>query len=193
MEALAASRGWATNDSNAWLTLRAETADGGRYWMGSWLPNFGGAGGSPVLLHVAYGDLDGEAASLAIWEDGKLLAEQVPAAQAGRWSVAVNLAPGALLVAVAGQADGDYAVTAPLQVLRPAEGGDDAAEEGGKKPVGLSHRRRAHHLRPTRRMAVSLRPSRRLSLRTARRAGHQVRWRRPSWRGLKQTWNFRPW
>ena len=136
LEALAAGRGWATSDSNAWLTLQAETADGGRYWMGSWLPNLGGAGESQVLLHIAYGDLGGEAASLAIWEDGKLLEEQVPAAPDGRWSLAVTLAPGALLAAVATQADGDYAITAPLQVLRPAEAGSGAPEEGGTKPDG---------------------------------------------------------
>ena len=104
--------------------------------MGSWLPNLGGDGQSQVLLHIAYGDLGGEAASLAIWQDGKLLGEQVPAAPDGRWSLAVTLAPGALLAAVATQADGDYAITSPLQVLRPAEAGSGGPEEGGTKPHG---------------------------------------------------------
>ena len=134
LEALSAGRGWATSDANAWLTLQAETADGGHYWMGSWLPNAGGSSISQVLLHIAYGDLGGEAASLAIWQDGKLLQEQVPAAPGGRWSLAVNVAPGALLAAVATQADGDYAISAPLQVLRPAEGGNDVPQDGGTQP-----------------------------------------------------------
>ena len=136
LEALVASRGWATSDPNAWLTLQAQTTDGGRYWMGSWLPSVKGASASDVLLQVAYGDLRGEAASLAIWQDGKLLAEQLPPAPGGKWSLTVNLAPGALVAAVAAQADGDYVITAPLQVQRPAAAGDDTPENGGGQPDG---------------------------------------------------------
>lgn len=61
--------------------------------MGSWLPNLGGDGQSQVLLHIAYGDLVGEAASLAIWQDGKLLGEQ--AGCAGRTLVVFGGDPGA--------------------------------------------------------------------------------------------------
>jgi hypothetical protein len=108
--------------------------DGGRYWMGSWLPTVDGAGAGQVLLQIAYGDLGTEAASLAIWQDGKLLAEQVPPAPDGKWSLTVNLAPGVMVTAVAAQADGDFVITAPLQVQRPAAEHDDAPENGGTQP-----------------------------------------------------------
>ena len=39
MDALAFRRGWVTSDTNAWLAMVAETNDGNRYWMGSWLPS----------------------------------------------------------------------------------------------------------------------------------------------------------
>jgi hypothetical protein len=134
MGALAASRGWVTSDVNAWLTMVAETSDGNRFWMGSWLPRANladpqQAGTGQVTLHVAYGDLDGEAASLAIWQDGALLQELVLPRGDGRWTVPVSLMPGAMLAAVATQADGDYMVTAPLQLLRTAT--DNGAPNAG--------------------------------------------------------------
>ena len=126
-----------------------------------------------MLLHVAYGDLGGEAASLAIWQDGKLLAEQVPAAPDGRWSLAVTLAPGALLAAVATQADGDYAdYGAPASAAAGRSRTMAAPEEGGTTTrMGLGHRRRAHHILPTTSMAACLRPWQHWNPPTARRAG----------------------
>ena len=156
MDALASSRGWVTSDANAWLTMEAETNDGNRYWMGSWLPSANPAdplqaGGGQVMLHVAYGDLEGEVASLAIWQDGVLLQELLLPPGDGRWTVPVLLAPGALLAAVATQADGDYVVTAPVQVLR-AEA-DDGAPSGGTPnpqtpetpPPASTHEGSEHH------------------------------------------------
>jgi hypothetical protein len=136
MDALVAGRGWLTSDANAWLTLQAET-EGGLYWMGSWLPD----GSRQVTLHVVYGDADGEAASLAIWQDGVRLQERILPPSDGRWDVTVSPAPGALLAAVALQTDGDYAVTAPVQLLQPGaeENGDPASVDPPvAKPPGAA-------------------------------------------------------
>jgi hypothetical protein len=115
--ALAAGRGWLTSDADTWLTLRAETTAGGSFWMGSWLP-----AANAVTLHVFYGDGDGEPATLALWQNGAPLQQLLIPPGDGRWSIRVPALGGALLAAVATQADGDFAVTAPLQVAQPPSG-----------------------------------------------------------------------
>ena len=117
LEALTAGRGWLTSDHDTWLTLRAETATGDSFWMGSWLP-----AANEVTLSVAYGDAEGEAAALAIWQNGAPLEQLLTPPGDGRWTIRLPASPGALLAAVATQADGDFAVTAPLQVVQPPAG-----------------------------------------------------------------------
>ncbi len=117
LEAVGAARGWMTSDRNLWLTLRAEQAGGGAQWMGSWL-----AAANQVTLFINYGDLDGEAASLALWQDGAPLQQLLLPPADGRWSLSVPAVPGAVLAAVATQTDGDFAVTAPFLVVKPPNG-----------------------------------------------------------------------
>lgn len=117
LEALAAGRGWVTSDRNTWLTLRVRTESGDSFWMGSWLP-----AANKVTLSIAYGDADGEAAALAIWQNGVPVEQLVIPPGDGQWYIDLPAIPGALLAAVATQADGDFAVTAPLQVVEPPAG-----------------------------------------------------------------------
>jgi hypothetical protein len=112
-EALAEGRGWLTSDRDAWLTLQAEMPGGELRWMGNWL-----SPANSVTLHVTYGDLHGESAGLAIWQNGAPLQQLLLPSRDGRWDVAVAAVPGASLAAVAVQADGDFVVTAPLMVAR---------------------------------------------------------------------------
>ena len=114
--ALAARRGWLTSRPGLWLTLRAELPDNTRRWMGETL-----AAGNQVTLLVDYGDNGGEVAGVAIWQDDKPIQQLATPLAGGQWRVTLAAIPNTFLYAVATQADGDFAVTAPIYVL-PATG-----------------------------------------------------------------------
>ncbi len=114
--ALVARRGWLTNRPGLWLTLRAELPDGSRRWMGETL-----TAGNQVTLLVDYGDNGGEVAGMAIWQDDKPIQQLATPLAGGQWRVILAAIPNTFLYAVATQADGNFAVTAPIYVL-PAEG-----------------------------------------------------------------------
>ena len=116
-EALLARRGWVTTSPGLWLTLQAETMDGQRIWMGSWL-----SPANQVMLHIAYGDRSGEVAGLALWQDGQLIHQLDRPAPDGRWTLTIPALPGSILTVVATQFDGDFAVTAPLFIEADATG-----------------------------------------------------------------------
>ena len=117
-DALAHRRGWLTSKPGLWLTLQAQTSDGSRSWMGSTL-----RAANEVTLYVDYGDTAGEVAGVAIWQDNKPIQQLATPLAGGRWSVTLPAMPNSFLYAVATQADGDFAVTAPFYVL-PTGGGD---------------------------------------------------------------------
>jgi hypothetical protein len=112
-EAIAVGRGWLSSDQDTWLTLQAELPGGELRWMGNWL-----APANSVTLHMAYGDLGGESAGLAIWQNGAPWQQLLLPPIEGHWDVTVPALPGAILAAVAVQADGDFAITAPLMVVQ---------------------------------------------------------------------------
>ena len=118
--ALAARRGWLTTRPGIWLTLGADVAGEGFRWMGERL-----LPADQVTLHIYYGDLAGEIAGLAIWQDGQPIRQLDLPPVGGRWSVQLPAVADTFLFAVATQRDGDFAVTAPLQVL------PDPAPDGG--------------------------------------------------------------
>ncbi len=112
LEALSTRRGWVTSTPGLWLTLRAEPVAGGETaWMGSTI-----APQNRVRFLVYARDLAGDANALAIWQDGQPLYTQAVPRDDGRWAIEVAAVPGSLFVAVATQADGDFAVTAPIRV-----------------------------------------------------------------------------
>ncbi|MEZ4683867.1 MAG: lamin tail domain-containing protein [Caldilineaceae bacterium] len=115
--ALAARRGWLTNTPGLWLTLAQQQNDGSLHWMGGTL-----AAQNEITLQISYGDRSGDLAGLAIWQDDRPL-RQIDLPTANRtWEVTLPALPNTLLYAVATQADGGFAVTAPLYIL-PAQGG----------------------------------------------------------------------
>lgn len=116
-EALSARRGWLTSAPGLWLTLQAETASGEHIWMGSALPP-----GNTITFHLYYGDRSGEIAGLALWQDNRPVRQLDLPPVGGRWSVTLPAAPNSFFYAVATQADGDYAVTAPLWVTLASDG-----------------------------------------------------------------------
>jgi predicted extracellular nuclease len=117
LAALAARRGWLTNAPGLWLTLQIEQAAGSRVWMGSTLPP-----SNEVTIHLYYGDRTGQVAGLAIWRDNRPLHQLDIPSPDGRWSVKLPAAPGSFFFAVATQADGDFAVTAPVSVAPASDG-----------------------------------------------------------------------
>lgn len=118
-DALVQHRGWLTSQPGLWLTLQAQTTDGSRYWMGATL-----AAANEVTLYVDYGDAAGAVAGVAIWQDDKPIQQLATPLAGGRWTVTLPAMPNSFLYAVATQADGDFAVTAPLYIL--PTGGDAA-------------------------------------------------------------------
>jgi hypothetical protein len=117
LEAVAAHRGWLTSAPGLWLTLQAELPGGERIWMGSATP-----ANNQVTLHVYYGDRSGQVAGLAIWQDNKPVRQlDVPSAD-GRWSISLPAVPNSFFYAVATQADGDFAITAPVRILPGGDG-----------------------------------------------------------------------
>ncbi|MBX3010617.1 MAG: lamin tail domain-containing protein [Caldilineaceae bacterium] len=117
-EAMAARRGWVTSTPGLWLTLRAQRPDGSRHWMGTTL-----VAENAVILDLDYGDSQGEVAGVAIWQDDKPIHQLATPMANGRWRVTLATVPNSFLYAVATQADGDFAVTAPFYVL-PTNGGE---------------------------------------------------------------------
>jgi hypothetical protein len=115
--ALAARRGWLTNSPGLWLTLQAEQPSGPRLWMGSSL-----LASNELTLHITYGDLTGEMAGLALWQGNRPIRQLDRPPADGHWSVTVPAIPDSFLYAVATQADGGFAVTAPLRILPSQEG-----------------------------------------------------------------------
>jgi hypothetical protein len=112
LDAIAAHRGWVTNRPGLWLTLQAQSADDSRRWMGATL-----AAENQITLHLDYGDNLGEVAGVAIWQDDKPIQQLATPLAGGRWSVTLPAVPNSFLYAVATQADGDFAITAPIYVL----------------------------------------------------------------------------
>lgn len=117
-DALANRRGWLTSKPGLWLTLQAQTNAGSRYWMGSTL-----TAANEVTLYVDYGDNAGDVAGVAIWQDDKPIQQLATPLTGGRWTVTLPAMPNSFLYAVATQADGDFALSAPLYVL-PTGGGE---------------------------------------------------------------------
>jgi hypothetical protein len=113
-EALQARRGWVTSAPGIWLALWAEDEKGQRTWMGQELEP-----ANQVTLHIVYGDRQGEPAGLTLWQAGQPLLRLDSPPTDGQWQTTIPALPGVLLTAVATQFDGDFAVTAPLQI-RPA-------------------------------------------------------------------------
>jgi len=116
-EALTARRGWLTSRPGLWLTLSARDEAGNQRWMGNTIPSE-----NAITLEIQYGDGQGDLAGLALWQDDRPLQQlDLPVGQQ-RWQVTIPALPNTFLYAVATQADGDFAITAPLYVL-PATGG----------------------------------------------------------------------
>ncbi|RLT36917.1 MAG: hypothetical protein DWI57_14235, partial [Chloroflexi bacterium] len=109
-EALAARRGWLTNRPGLALTLRAHTS-GGIRWMGSAIEPQ-----DALAVDVDYRDWNGQVAALALWLNDRPIVQTDLPQGSGIWQVTVSAVPGSVLYAVATQADGDFAVTAPLLV-----------------------------------------------------------------------------
>ncbi len=116
-EAIAARRGWITNRPGLWLAMQLTPAGGTPQWMGSTV-----SAQNSVTIRITYGDRSGELAALALWRDGRPIQQlDLPVGQQ-RWEVSVPALPNSLLYAVATQADGDFAVTAPVYVLPATDG-----------------------------------------------------------------------
>ena len=115
--ALAMGRGWLTTRPGLSLALSAVDDQGNTWWMGDSL-----AGRNQITLRIEYGDLDGEPAGLAVWQNGKRLHTHQSSGGDDVWHVALPALPGSTLVVVATQADGDFALTAPLHILHGSDG-----------------------------------------------------------------------
>jgi hypothetical protein len=108
LEALRNRRGWLATTPGLVLTLHS----GDGTWMGSAMPVAGES-----TLHIRYSDATGELAGLALWQDNQPIRQlDLPPAD-GHWQITIPTLPDTLLYAVATQADGDFAVTAPLRVM----------------------------------------------------------------------------
>ncbi|CAN5675080.1 hypothetical protein BH10CHL1_BH10CHL1_27260 [soil metagenome] len=111
LQAMAAQRGWLTSTPGLWLTVKATLENGEEQWMGSRLDP-----SNQITLHITYGDRSGESAGLAIWQNNQPILPLDQAPQDGHWSVTLPALPDSILYVVATQADGDFAITAPLRV-----------------------------------------------------------------------------
>ncbi|NJN81869.1 MAG: lamin tail domain-containing protein [Caldilineaceae bacterium] len=115
--ALAARRGWLTSAPGLWLSMNVEEASGARGWMGGAI-----SASNEIKVHVFYGDRSGEAAGLSLWQDNRLIRQLDWPSPDGHWEFVFPAIPGSYFHAVAMQADGDFAATAPIYVL-PDNGG----------------------------------------------------------------------
>jgi hypothetical protein len=110
-EAISQGRGWLSSAPGLWLTLRAEVPGAASAWMGSTIEP-----ANAITLQISYGDRTGEIAGLALWRNEQPLRQlDIPPAD-GRWSLTLPALPGSRYFVVATQTDGDFAVTAPIQV-----------------------------------------------------------------------------
>lgn len=116
LAALTARRGWLTNRPGLWLTLRVE-GNAGTQWMGTAM-----TAQNEVAVTIDYGDNQGDLAGLALWQDNRPLRRLDLPTGNQQWRVNVPALPNTFLYAVATQADGDFAVTAPIYVW-PANDG----------------------------------------------------------------------
>ena len=80
--AIAIGRGWLTNRPGLWLTLSVVDKDGNVWWMGESL-----AGSNAMTVRIEYGDLGGEPAGLAVWQNGKPLYARQSSASDGAWTL----------------------------------------------------------------------------------------------------------
>ncbi|MEZ4865381.1 MAG: lamin tail domain-containing protein [Caldilineaceae bacterium] len=117
LAALQAQRGWIMSAPGIWLTVQATDPQGQRQWMGATIQ-----ADNQITLDIFYGDRRGEVAGLAIWQDDKPIRQLATPPGDGHWKLTLPAIPNSFLYVVATQADGDFAVTAPLRVL-PAPGG----------------------------------------------------------------------
>jgi hypothetical protein len=115
-EAIAGARGWLSSAPGLWLTLRIERQDGTAVWMGDSLDP-----ASAVTFHVQYGDRTGEVAGLTLWRNDRPWQQLDIPPDDGRWSITAPALPGSRYFVVATQTDGDFAVTAPIQVRGGSE------------------------------------------------------------------------
>lgn len=115
--AIAARRGWVTSQPGLWLTLGATLETGEWRWMGQHAP-----AANVMTVHIYYGDLEGQPAGLALWQDGRPIQQLDLPPSDGRWTVTIPAMPGSFIYAVATQFDGDFAVTAPIRILPAADG-----------------------------------------------------------------------
>lgn len=116
LAALSAHRGWLTNRPGLWLTLQAESS-GTRQWMGTTL-----SPANEVTVEIVYGDHSGDLAGLALWQNNLPIRQLDVAVGNHTWRVTVPALPDTFLFAVATQADGDFAVTSPIQVATATGG-----------------------------------------------------------------------
>ncbi|MCB0079744.1 MAG: lamin tail domain-containing protein, partial [Caldilineaceae bacterium] len=127
LEALQARRGWLTSAPTIWLTLQAELPDGQTRWMGQQMQPAGN-----VRFNLFYGDKTGEVAGLSLWRNGTPVQQlDFPPAD-GRWRVTLDAEPDSFYFGVVTQADGDFAVTAPIRILAastPAQTGDNRTDQ----------------------------------------------------------------
>ena len=116
LAALSAHRGWLTSAPGLWLTLQVESS-GARQWMGTTL-----APANEVTIEIVYGDQQGDLAGLALWQNNVPIRQLDVGVGNHTWRLTVPALPDTFLFAVATQADGDFAVTSPIQVATATGG-----------------------------------------------------------------------
>lgn len=123
LTAISAHRGWLTSAPGLWLTLQVQASDQSRQWMGTAiLP------ANQITIEIHYGDQAGDLAGLALWQNQAPLRQLDTAVGTHSWRFTIPALPDTYLFAVATQADGDFAVTAPIQVAT-ANGGSALLNE----------------------------------------------------------------
>lgn len=117
LDALSARRGWVTNQPGLSLAMRILTANNEDHWMGEVMETQ-----NAVTVEIAYHDRSGDLAALVLWQDGAPLRQLDLPAGNQQWTITVPALPDTFLYAVATQADGDFALTAPVYVLPAGDG-----------------------------------------------------------------------
>lgn len=129
-EALVHRRGWLTNHPGLALAMRILAIDGQSEWMGTTIGSQ-----NAVTVQITYSDRDGDLAALALWQDNQPLRQLDLPAGNSTWTLTIPALPDTFLYAVATQADGDFALTAPVYVL-PANDGRVLLNEALPAPWG---------------------------------------------------------
>jgi len=117
LAAIGAHRGWLASAPGLWLTLQATTSEASRPWMGTVI-----APTNLLTIEIHYGDQAGDLAGLALWQNQRPLRQLDTAVGTHTWRFTIPALPDTYLFAVATQADGDFAVTAPIQVASASGG-----------------------------------------------------------------------